>query len=310
MGGYTMFNRRDFIRNGLLFSSGALIPAYSMAEILKQRVVKLVVLHTNDWHSRIDPFPESDPKFPGQGGFSRRAAYVEQVRNEEEHILLLDAGDIFQGTPYFNFYEGELEFKLMSYLKYDAATFGNHDFDNGVNGLLKQWKHANFPFINANYDFTNSDLNGKVLPYKIFKKGPLKIGVFGVGIELEGLVPKNNFEGIVYHDPVAKANEIAARLKNDYNCHLVICLSHLGYKYDNHKVSDRVLAAENEHIDLIIGGHTHTFMERPEKVLNKLGKITLVTQMGWAGLKIGRLTYEFSEKSGNLVVMLVQNENF
>lgn len=294
----------------MLLSSGLLLPEFDPMQILAKGDARLSVLHTNDWHSRIDPFPDNDPKYPGMGGAARRAAYIDMVRKSEKQVLLLDAGDIFQGTPYFNFYEGSLEYKLMSQMAYDAATFGNHDFDNGIEGLLKQWKHKGFPFICSNYDFNDSGLNGKVLSHKVFKKGDLKIGIFGLGIELDGLVPKNNFEGVVYQEPIKIANEMAARLKHDYKCNLVVCLSHLGYKYEHNKVSDRVIAAETEHIDLIIGGHTHTFLDQPESILNKSGKITRVTQMGWAGIKIGRITYEFKEKKGNLVVMLVENENF
>ena len=122
---------------------------------------------------------------------AQRAGLINSIREKEDHVLLLDAGDIFQGTPYFNFYGGELEFKLMSTMKYDAATLGNHDFDNGLIGLKKQLPFAKFPFLIANYDFSKTILKDKFNPYKIFNKGGIKIGVFGIGIELEGLVPKN-----------------------------------------------------------------------------------------------------------------------
>ena len=304
-----MQNRRNFLKYGALFSVGAAIPSISLAGIHGDFEEKLCILHTNDWHSRIDPFPVSDPKFPGRGGAARRAALINNIRKTEKQTLLLDAGDIFQGTPYFNFYGGELEFKLMSEMGYDAATLGNHDFDNAVEGLIKQLPFAKFPFINSNYDFTDSDLKGKVLPYKVIKKGALKIGIFGLGIELDGLVPKGNYQGIIYNDPIEHANKTSEILKMDKRCDLVICLSHLGYRYESKKISDRVVAANTKYIDLIIGGHTHTFLDEPELIPNQNAKTTLVTQMGWAGLKLGRLDYVFKEKKGNLVVALVKNEN-
>jgi 5'-nucleotidase len=211
---------------------------------------------------------------------ARRAALVKKIRSEQPNVLLLDAGDVFQGTPYFNLYGGELEFTIMSQMGYDASTMGNHDFDNSIAGFVKQLPHADFPFLVSNYDFNNTELKGKTLPYKVFKKQGLKIGVFGVCIELEGLVNKKNYLETVYLDPIAKANEIASLLKNDQHCDFVICLSHLGYKYKENKVSDQVLARSTRNIDLIIGGHTHTFMKEPENILNLDGRVT-ADQPGW-----------------------------
>ena len=161
------------------------------------------------------------------------ATIIKQIRDEVNQVLLLDAGDIFQGTPYFNIYGGELEFKLMSEMKYDAATIGNHDFDNGLEGFKKQLPHANFPFLIANYDFSNTILRNIFKPFKIFTKGDLKIGVFGIGIELDGLVSKSLFGNTIYQDPIIKANHYAALLKHKERCNLIICLSHLGFKYPN-----------------------------------------------------------------------------
>ena len=257
-----------------------------------------MVLHTNDMHSHIDPFPENDPKNPGKGGMSRRAAYIEKTRKENDHVLLLDAGDVFQGTPYFNLYGGELEFKLMSQMKYDAATMGNHDFDNGLEGFLKMLPHAGFPFICSNYDFSQTILKDKTIPHKIIEKGGLKIGVFGLGIELKGLVSDKNFGNTIYHDPVKVANETASRLKNENDCDLVICLSHLGYKYENDKISDLKLAAQTKNIDLIIGGHTHTFLKEATIVNNIENKSVLINQAGWAGLQVGRIELIFEKNSG------------
>lgn len=249
--------------------------------------IKLIVLHTNDLHSRIEPFPMNGGPNQGLGGISRRAALIEQIRATEEHVLLIDAGDIFQGTPYFNFFGGELEFKLMSQMGYDAATIGNHDFDAGIDGLEKQLPHANFPFIISNYDFKDTILDGRTKAYKIVKKGKLRIGMIGLGIELEGLVPKTLYKETRYLNPVDMANHYATVLKKEEKCDLVICLSHLGYKYRSNKVSDVSLAGQSRHIDLIIGGHTHTLLKQPERVLNLDGEPVLINQVGWGGMHLG-----------------------
>ncbi|GGH23299.1 metallophosphoesterase [Dyadobacter endophyticus] len=290
-------NRRDFLKKSGL-AAVALGFGTVSAFAKRDSVVQLTILHTNDVHSRIDPFPMDGSRNQGLGGVARRAALVKKIRSEQPNVLLLDAGDVFQGTPYFNLYGGELEFTIMSQMGYDACTMGNHDFDNGIAGFVKQLPHANFPFLVSNYDFNNTGLKGKTLPYKIFKKQGLKIGVFGVCIELEGLVNKKNYLETVYLDPIAKANEIASSLRNDQHCDFVICLSHLGYKYKENKVSDQILAKSTRNIDLIIGGHTHTFMKEPEPILNLDGKVTTINQVGFAGINLGRLDYFFDRDSG------------
>ena len=260
------------------------------------RSTKLTILHTNDTHSHIDPFPENHKKYPGQGGANRRKALIDQIRSEEDHVLLLDAGDIFQGTPYFNMYGGEIEFKLMSAMGYDVATMGNHDFDAGIEGFDKMLPHANFEFVNANYNFSNTILAGKLKEYTIIEKGGLKIGVFGLGVELDGLVSKDLYRETLYMDPIEHANRIATHLKNEEECNLVICLSHLGYKKRHNDMCDPILAKETEFIDLIIGGHSHTFLDKPEMHKNKLGKSVLINQVGWAGLILGRIDFYFDNK--------------
>jgi 5'-nucleotidase len=236
----------------------------------------------------------SDPKYPGQGGAARRAALIKRIRSEQENVVLLDAGDVFQGTPYFNFYGGEPEFRLMSEMGYDAGTLGNHDFDNGINGLVSMMPFAAFPFINCNYDVADTGLEDKIVKSRIIRKNKLKIGILGVGIELYGLVAAANQKGIIYNNPVERANNEAKALKLDHKCDLVICLSHIGLEYTSSKVSDRILAANSEHIDLIIGGHTHTFLEKPLIVMNKKGNPVTINQVGWAGLRLGRIDYVFS----------------
>ncbi|MFY7667045.1 bifunctional metallophosphatase/5'-nucleotidase [Flavobacterium sp.] len=297
-------NRRHFIAQSVSASSLLLLqPTFAFSAASKAK--KLVILHTNDVHSHIDPFPKEDAKYSGQGGIARRAAVIEQVRRENEQVLLLDSGDIFQGTPYFNFFGGELEFKLMSMLGYDVATVGNHDFDNGVSGFLKHQEHVKFAFVNANYDLKSAGLKEVLKPYKIVNKGGLKIGIFGLGIDLNGLVEARNCEGVVYRDPVGIANEIAAELKQKH-CDLVICLSHLGYSYRDNKISDVKLAAQSENIDLILGGHTHTFLEKPTVIDNKIGKKVLVNQVGCYGLQLGRLDYTFVEGSYDTSKTVIQ----
>ncbi len=287
-------NRRKFLLQGS-FAAGALVAPSWLHAKEAGAPIKLVILHTNDVHSRLEPFPMDGGRNQGMGGVVARAELIQQIRAENELVLLLDAGDIFQGTPYFNVYKGEPEIKAMTAMQYDACTIGNHDFDAGLeNFALQMQQHANFPLIICNYDFAGTPMEHKYLPYKIFKKGKLKIGVLGVGIELQGLVPTNLYGKTVYQDPIQKANETAYQLRHKEKCDMVICLSHLGYQYkESNKVSDRILASETDNIDLIIGGHTHTFMNEPEVLKNKTGGEVVINQVGWAGLVLGRLDYYF-----------------
>lgn len=295
-------NRKEFLKTGgggtLALSLAPNLVFASQKSILdKNAAYKLTVLHTNDQHSRIEPFDSSYSRNPNQGGFARRATLIQQIRSQEKNVLLLDAGDIFQGTPYFNFYGGELEFKLMSMMGYDAATMGNHDFDNGLEGFLKALPNAKFPFITSNYDFSNTILDGKTEKYKIFKKDGIKVGLFGVGIELDGLVGKKQYQETKYLNPVEIAQHYADFLRKEKGCDLVICLSHIGYDYrdDADKISDKKLAAQTDNIDLILGGHTHTFLPEPQSFTNKSGKNVLVNQVGWAGLLLGRIDFYFDK---------------
>ena len=294
-----MSNRRSFIKqSGLGILGLSLVPQLSFA---KRGDVKITILHTNDMHSHIQPFTSGRNK--GLGGMAQRAGLINSIREKEDHVLLLDAGDIFQGTPYFNFYGGELEFKLMSTMKYDAVTLGNHDFDNGLEGFAKQLPHANFPFLIANYDFSDTILKEKFKAYKVFNKGGVKVGVFGIGIELDGLVPKKLYGNTIYKDPIETANKYATLLKKEKKCDLVICLSHLGFKYKNEKVSDMVLATQSHDIDLIIGGHTHTFLKKPVRMLNLDKKEVIINQVGWAGINIGKVDFHFSQKGASKKVL-------
>ncbi|MBP93994.1 MAG: metallophosphatase [Flavobacteriaceae bacterium] len=288
--------RREFIQQtsasaALVATGGLGLTSFTSGE----KTTKITILHTNDVHSHIDPFGPENGKNPNQGGVARRASLIDVIRKENPNTLLLDAGDIFQGTPYFNYYGGELEFKLMSKLKYDAATIGNHDFDNGIDGLFAQLPHAQFDFLSANYDFSNTVMDGLVKPYKVFEKGGVKIGVFGLGIELDGLVNKNMYKETKYLDPLEASQHMTRILKEDEKCDLIICLSHIGYYYkiNPDKISDLNLAAKTKDIDLIIGGHTHTFLPKPTIVKNSLGKNMLVNQVGCYGINLGKIDFHF-----------------
>lgn len=291
--------RRNFIKQ--LGSASALTMASSLVlPTLKITSKKHVtILHTNDTHSHIEPFKSTHNRNPNRGGVARRATLIDQVRRENKNTLLLDAGDIFQGTPYFNYFGGELEFKLMSMLKYDVATIGNHDFDNSIDGLYKQLPNAKFDFVSANYDFKNTVLDTHVKPYKIIIKDGIKIGIFGLGVELEGLVGKKMYKETKYLDPVTVSQDITTKLKTIEKCDLIICLSHLGYYYKNNpnKISDLNLAKITKNIDLIIGGHTHTFLPKPTLVKNLDDKNILVNQVGAYGVHLGRIDFYFDENN-------------
>lgn len=295
-------SRRDFIRTvtgaGALFGLGTLTSAFRKMEKPDDKV-KIVILHTNDVHSHLEPFPANDPKFAGLGGVERRAAMIKQIRAQEKNVLVLDAGDIFQGTPYFNMYGGEAEIKLMSAMGYDASAIGNHDFDGGLDNLAKQLQHATFPLLCANYDFTGTPMEGKTQPYKVFEMDGVKIGVFGLGIEMAGLVDSRLYGKTIYLDPIVKSAEMVKELRDNQKCDAVICLSHLGYKYENDKVSDMVLAKKSRGIDIIIGGHTHTLLEKPVITRNRDNESVVVTQVGWAGIRLGKIEIFTDKKSRN-----------
>ena len=298
-----MTTRRKFISQSL---TGCLVTASTgfpwTAWANDPALSSLTILHTNDMHSQIDPFPMDGSRNEGMGGVAKRAALITKIRQEVDQVLLVDSGDIFQGTPYFNFFGGEVEIKSMSHMGYDAATIGNHDFDGGMTGLKKQLANANFDFVCSNYDFKNTPLQGAIKDYKIIQKGNIKIGLFGLGIELRGLVPQSLFGETQYRDPISVAQEKATILRHDLKCDLVICLSHLGYKYSGNIISDMDVAQQTEDIDLILGGHTHTFLRKPTIYTNKIGKEIMVSQAGWAGIILGRIDIVFEKNRKNRCV--------
>jgi len=299
MEGFTMSNRRTFLKNSAL-GGGALMLGLIPQELFASgELIKLTVVHTNDMHSHFDPFPDTDAEYPGRGGLVRLASLVAKCRAENPNLLLLDAGDMFQGTPYFNYFKGDLMLKVMSRMGYDAGTIGNHEFDNGLGDILSAIKCANFPLISSNYDFSDTILAGHVKSHLILKKGGVKIGIYGLGIELNGLVIKQNYGAARYLNPLETSLKMEHFLKKEHSCDLVICLSHLGLSYQNNKISDQTLAPQTKFTDLIIGGHTHTFMERPLVLKNAEGKPILVNQAGWAALAAGKIEFVF-DRAGKL----------
>ena len=290
--------RRHFLKK-IKFSSiyGLTLPYFINDDYFDNGLKKITILHTNDVHSHIDPFPKNDPLNPNVGGVIARANLINLIKKDNPHTLVLDAGDVFQGTPYFNFFGGELELKLMSKMGYNASTLGNHEFDNGMEKLSKVLKHANFSFLNSNYTLKNTPLENKIKSHEIFNINGIKIGVFGLGIELEGLVEKKLYKGVKYLNPIEISKDISDDLKYNHNCDLIICLSHLGFSYSKDKniMCDLILAKQTKNIDLIIGGHTHTFLDEPVKVKNLENKDVIINQVGCFGINLGKIDFYFSE---------------
>lgn len=285
--------RRTFLRQSGLAVAGMVTAPYLLSARRGPERYKVTLLHTNDVHSRMEPFPAQAGDLAGLGGASRRTSLVRRIREVESEVLLLDAGDILQGTPYFNLFDGEVEFRAMEAMGYDAATLGNHDFDGGLPLLERRLPGLSFPMLNANYDFTETPLAGMVAPYRIFEKGPVRVGIFGLGVELAGLVPDKLYGGITYMDPLAISDRVAHHLKKEERCQLVVCLSHLGLEYPDDRVSDRTLAAHSTDIDIILGGHTHTLLREGVVVRNAAGGEVHIGQVGWGGAWLGRMDVWF-----------------
>ena len=251
----------------------------------------ITILHTNDTHSQIDPLPANDRQFPDKGGVARRATLVKRVRQENPNTLMVDAGDVFQGTPYFNFYKGEVEYKSMSLIGYDVVTLGNHDFDNGVDALAAAMKFANFEFVSCNYDVQGTPLESRVKPYVVRVIGGVRVGLFGMGISPDNLITPENFKGVKYLDPVKAASGAVKTLRECERCTLVVGMSHLGY-YANPRegdLGDVQVAAQVDGIDFIASGHTHTFMKEPVITKTPSGGNTIIFQVGKSGIYVGRV---------------------
>lgn len=254
-----------------------------------QKTKQLIILQTSDVHSRIEPINQKGDKNYKEGGFVRRATFLNRFRKENEHVLLFDCGDFSQGTPYYNIYKGEVEVKLMNEMDYDACTIGNHEFDFGLENMARLFKMAAFPIVCSNYDLENTSLRGLVKPYIILERFGLRIGVFGLGAKPDGLIQADKCEGVVYKDPVQVSNETAALLKSE-GCDVVVCLSHLGIQ------TDERLIADTRNIDVVLGGHSHTFMKAPKTYLNADGKEVRLMHTGKNGVRVGRLDLTLTRK--------------
>ncbi len=251
---------------------------------------QLVILHTNDTHSCIQPLSKNlaDTLFAGRGGYLRRIAMLEEERAKYPDLLLFDSGDFSQGSPYYNLYGGEVEVGLMNRMHYDAATIGNHEFDFGLENMARIFKMADFPIVCSNYDFAGTPVQGLVKRYVIIKRDGLKIGVFGLGPKLEGLVSDYNCEGVRFIDPVIVAQEMADLLKGEKKCDIVICLSHLGWDKVN-TLTDGQMMSKTKGIDLVLGGHSHTFLKELKYVKNADGIEVANDQNGKSGIYIGKM---------------------
>jgi 5'-nucleotidase len=310
-----MIDRRNFLKTSIVGSAALALPnavsqllSPSVRAAISEPLLELVagetlitILHTNDTHSQIDPISDSDKQWGGKGGVARRATLVKEVRSQNPNTLMVDAGDVFQGTPYFNFYKGEVEYKSMSLIGYDVVTLGNHDFDNGVDALAAAMKFANFEFVSTNYDVRGTPLESRVKPYVVRTFGDVRVGLFGLGISPDNLITPENFRDVKYLDPVGMARGAVRLLRDREKCQLVVAMSHLGY-YPNPKgdqVGDTQLAAQVSGIDFIASGHTHTFMEKPYLQKNPEGKDTIIFQVGKSGIYVGRV--DFKIKDGQVV---------
>ena len=258
------------------------------------KIQTLTIIHTNDTHSQVEPLEEGK-RDALCGGYARRMGLINQERKKDPNLLLFDAGDFSQGTPYFNFYHGRVEIEAMNRMGYDAIMLGNHEFDNGVDTLAVVLKEAKFPIVCANYDVKGSALEGIVKPYTIIHRGNLRIGVFGIGVDPKGLVADRNFYPLQYLDPITKAQEVANTLKNEKKCDIIICLSHQGTHISTDgKLSDMELAQATNNIDIIIGAHTHKIVENLY-IPNIDGDSVLLMQTGKAGARIGKIKVEMQE---------------
>lgn len=257
---------------------------------------QLLILHTNDTHSCVLPLNPNlaDTMLAGRGGFLRRAAMIDQMRREDKDLLLLDSGDFSQGSPYYTMFKGDVETELMNIMGYDAATIGNHEFDFGLENMARIFRKANFPIVCANYDFTGTVVEGLVKPYVIIKRKGVKIGIFGLSPKLDGLVMASTCAGVRYSDPIKTANAVADKLKNEEKCDVVICLSHLGW--DEAGLNDMEMMAKTRNIDLVLGGHSHSYFKTLNHVRNLDGKDVPNDQNGKHGIFVGKITLSLEKR--------------
>ena len=284
-----MGSRRSFIKQASLLSVGYSAAGRLLLNFDEEQSSTLTILYTNDTHARLDPFPENARQFAGLGGIAKRASLIKKIRYEQENVLLLDAGDVFQGTPWFDVYGGSVDFELMTEIGYDAMAIGNHEFDRGPDGFAEAAKKAGFPILAANYLARDTPMNPFLQDQIIKEFDGFRVGIFGLGIKLNGVVDPSLSGDVRSFDPVRTAERSVESLRNFYSCDYIICLSHLGYEQELGGIGDEMLAKTVSGIDLIIGGHTHSFLEKPVSVTNPSGKITRITQMGHSGVRLGRI---------------------
>src|SRR5688572_902438 len=310
-----MITRRKFLTTSAIFGASVFARPWEQAYpssgiagsltapllVSRRGETLITILHTNDTHSQIDPLPPNDARYPGKGGVARRATLVKRVRRENSNTLLIDGGDVFQGTPYFNFYKGEVEYKAMSAIGYDVGTLGNHEFDNGVDALAAAMQFARFDLVSANYDVRGTPLESKVKRYVVREIKGVRIGLFGLGISPVGLITPANFKGITFIDPVVAAREVVKVLREKERCSMVVAMTHLGYYPEPRagQIGDSQVASQVDGIDFIAGGHTHTFMEKPVAIKQPSGQETLIFQVGKSGIFVGRV--DFVLRSGRVV---------
>jgi 5'-nucleotidase len=306
-----MITRRRFLNTSLAGAAALALP-HSLARLVsagawsafaaplleaKAGETVITILHTNDTHSQIDPIGATDRVYAGKGGVARRATLVKQIRKENPNTLMIDAGDVFQGTPYFNFFKGEVEYKSMSMIGYDVVTLGNHDFDNGVDALVSAMKFANFDFVSTNYDVRDTPLESRVKPYVVRVLGGVRVGLFGMGISPVNLITPENFKGVKYLDPVRMANGVVKLLRGQERCQLVVGMSHLGLypQAPPEVIGDSQVAAQVDGIDFIASGHTHTFMKQPMLTKQPSGNDTVIFQVGRSGIYVGRVDFKLRD---------------
>ena len=263
--------------------------AFSPLDADAKKHKQLVILHTNDTHSTIFPVKQNidDKEIAGRGGYLRRVNMLKEQRQQHPDLLLFDSGDFSQGSGYYTLFKGEVEIGLMNQMGYDAVTIGNHEFDFGLDNLARIFRMANFPIVCSNYDCKGTVLEGLVKPYITLKRNGVKIGVFALSPALKGLVFDGNCQGITYLDPAETAQKYIDILRKQEKCDVVICISHLGWKESEY--TDEMLLKGIEGCDLVLGGHTHTYMKQLEYAPDKTGKLIPVDQNGKHGAFIGKL---------------------
>jgi len=284
-----LISRREFLKiagNLVVFS---LLPSCLKGED------EIIILHTNDMHSRVEPFPENHPKHGGWGGFAQLSQLVKEIRTRYRKVLLVDAGDFMQGTPYYNIFRGKVEVEMMNHIGYDAVCLGNHEFDSGVDALYDALSRAQFPVVVANYDVSNTPLNTIVKKYVVKDLEDVKVGITGCGVSPQGLIPAHLFDGVVWEPPLPIVDDISKQLKEGEGCDIVVCLSHLGFK--DGEYNDIMLASNSRYIDVIIGGHSHTTLKEPHRATNKAGKDVYVVQAGWGTQYLGFLRIVYHRES-------------